>query len=219
MVTIDSDLVCMEQNTLGGTMDVSAFWDVIGEYNQATRYIQLSLLALMGVAVFISFKFEKAIVLKVILGLINLFIAFGFFFTYGTQPIQKYFAFPLFLLTGIIFLNEAIKNRDDHLQKPQVLHYVFFVLYLIYPLVSIAFGNTFPKMVTHIMPCPVATISLVLYSLYSKKNKALLALLTIWGLTGVKSVIFAAYEDIILLAAGIFGVTLLINSVGKKTVN
>lgn len=44
----------------------------------------------------------------------------------------------------------------------------------------------------------------------SSKNRVLLALLTIWGLTGINSVIFCAYEDIILLVCGIYGVYLMI---------
>ncbi|MDD6038479.1 MAG: DUF6064 family protein [bacterium] len=38
----------------------------------------------------------------------------------------------------------------------------------------------------------------------------MLLLMTIWGLTGLKAIIFAAYEDLILLACGIYGVYLLI---------
>ena len=196
-------------------MDATAFWNVICEYNQTTKYVQLALLVVLALSSFVSFKFQKGFVMKLTLGIVNLFIAFGFFFAFGTQPIQKFFAFPLFLLTGVLFIYEVIKNKDDALKKPQIIHYVFFILFLIYPLVSIALGNAWPKIVTNIMPCPVATISLVLYSLYSKKNKALLMLLTVWGLTGIKSVIFSAYEDIILLVAGIYGVILLIKAFKK----
>ena len=84
------------------------------------------------------------------------------------------------------------------------------VLYAAYPLVSMLLGGRFPQLVTHIMPCPVVTISIAVYSCYKRKNLALLILLTIWGLTGVKALIFSAYEDIILLLAGLYGVWLII---------
>ena len=200
-------------------MDASAFWKVIGQYNQSTRYIQAVLLAVLVLAVFAGFRYGKANIIKYALGILNLFIAFGFFFAFGTQAIQRYFAFPLFLSAGTLFIYEAIRYGDDIPEKPRAVHYVFFALYLLYPLVSLALGNSFPEMVTHIMPCPVATVSLALYSLCRKKNRALLILLTIWGLTGIKSVIFAAYEDIILLAAGIFGVVLVARAFRKKTEN
>ena len=48
-------------------------------------------------------------------------------------------------------------------------------------------------------------LSLVFYSTCKKKSKLLLLLLTIWGLTGIKSLLFDAYEDIILLICGIYG--------------
>ena len=74
-------------------------------------------------------------------------------------------------------------------------------------------GNNYPQMVTHIMPCPVVSLSIVIYAGYKRKNKVLLTLLTVWGLTGIKSIIFNAYEDIILLVCGLYGITLLINEI------
>ena len=46
--------------------------------------------------------------------------------------------------------------------------------------------------------------------------KLLLVLLTIWGLTGIKSIIFSAYEDMILLVCGLYGVRLLANELQKS---
>ena len=59
-------------------------------------------------------------------------------------------------------------------------------------------------MVTYIMPCPVISLSIAVYMGYTRKNRVLLALLTIWGLTGIKSIIFNAYEDTILLIGGLY---------------
>lgn len=78
-----------------------------------------------------------------------------------------------------------------------------------YPLISLARGNQFPQIVTHIMPCPIVSLSIAVFAGYERKNRLLLLLLTVWGLTGIKSVIFAAYEDAILLICGIYGVYLL----------
>ena len=36
--------------------------------------------------------------------------------------------------------------------------------------------------------------------------RLLLALLTLWGLTGIKSLLFHVYEDLILLLCGLYGV-------------
>lgn len=70
-------------------------------------------------------------------------------------------------------------------------------------------------MVTYIMPCPIISLSIAVYSGYSRKNKFLLFLLTIWGLTGIKSVIFNVYEDIILLICGVYAVVVITREIRK----
>lgn len=197
-------------------MDASAFWKVIGEYNQKTWVLQIVILGILIGSVVITLLTKYKWICKVVLGLVNLYIAFAFFAAYGTEPIQKYFALPLYLGVGGLFIYESIKNKNDQLQKPDVVALSLAVLYIIYPLVSMLFGARFPKMVTNIMPCPVVTVSIAIYSCYRKKNLPLLVLLTIWGLTGVKSVIFAAYEDIILLFAGFYGVYLIVREMKNK---
>ena len=44
------------------------------------------------------------------------------------------------------------------------------ILYAFYPFVSMLLGERFPKIVTYIMPCPITTISIAIYSCYKKKN-------------------------------------------------
>lgn len=142
-------------------MDVQVFWNVIGQYNQNTIIIQVILLIFTVLALSLSYTNKVACLAKLMLGIANLFIGMIFFGYYGTQPIQKYFAFPLYLICGFLFLYECLHNKNDILEKPNLFQII------------------------------------------------LLLLLTIWGLTGIKSVIFAAYEDIILLICGIYGLYLL----------
>ncbi len=116
-----------------------------------------------------------------------------------------------------MFLYECIFNKDDMLKKPNRWQIILLSLYIIYPGVSTLLGNYFPQMVTYIMPCPVISISIAVYSGYNRKNKFLLLLLTIWGLTGIKSVAFNVYEDIILLICGIYGIVLIEREIKNKT--
>lgn len=90
------------------------------------------------------------------------------------------------------------------------------LLYSIYPIISLLLGNSFPQIVIYIMPCPVISLSIVVYAGYKRKSKVLLALLTIWGLTGIKSIIFNAYEDTILLIGGLYGVVLLVREIWQS---
>ncbi|MGN1180458.1 MAG: DUF6064 family protein [Suilimivivens sp.] len=71
----------------------------------------------------------------------------------------------LFVLSAIVL---------SYMQKLLLLFYLF------YPFVSILLGNSFPQMVTYIMPCPVISLSIAVYAGYERKNKILLALLIIW---------------------------------------
>ncbi len=191
-------------------MDAQVFWDVIGKYNQDTVVIQVVLLFVLAIGIIIVRTNKIAWMEKVVLGIANLFIGIVFFGVYGTEPIQKFFALPLYLMCGILFLYEAFRNKNNQPNKFNFLQTLLIILYVLYPIISWALGNQFPRMVTHIMPCPIVSLSLAIYASYPRKNRVLLALLTIWGLTGIKSVIFCAYEDIILLLCGIYGVYLMV---------
>lgn len=197
-------------------MDAQVFWNVIGHYNSQTWAIQIILLIFMIFATVLSYMQKIRWAAKFALGIINLFIGIVFFAWYGTEPIQKFFALPLYLLCGVLFLWESQKYKDDILEKPNTIQTVLLLFYLSYPIVSILLGNSFPQMVTYIMPCPVIGLSIAIYSGYKSKNKVLLALLTIWGLTGIKSILFNAYEDIILLICGLYGIILFIKEVRRS---
>ena len=194
-------------------MDAQIFWNIIGNYNEQTIIVQICLFIFLIFAIVISYVQRIKWLAKFALGIANLYIAIFFFALYGTEPVQKYFAQPLFLLCGLLFLYESWHKQDDVLRKPDLVQSILLALYLLYPFVSLLLGNSFPQMVTYIMPCPVASLSIAVYSGYQKKNKLLLALLTIWGLTGIKSLIFNAYEDIILLVCGLYGVVLLFKEI------
>ena len=94
-----------------------------------------------------------------------------FFAWYGTEPIQKYFALPLYLVCGGLFIYESWHSKDDVIMKPNVIQKMLLVLYFFYPIVSMLLGNSFPQMVTYIMPCPVISLSIVVYAGYKMKNK------------------------------------------------
>jgi len=191
-------------------MDAQAFWNVISNYNKQTWEIQIILFMLLFFSGMLSYTRKVKWAAKFLLGITNLFIGIVFFAWYGTEPIQRFFAMPLYLLCGSLFLFESWRNRDDVIEKPNRIQAILLILYLLYPVVSILLGNSFPQMVTHIMPCPVISLSIAVYAGYKRKNKLLLILLTIWGLTGIKSVIFNAYEDVILLICGLYGIMLLV---------
>lgn len=197
-------------------MDAQVFWRVIGAYNQHTITAQGGLLLAAALMIAASYRRKVHWSAKFALGVLHFFIGIVFFAQYGTEAIQRYFALPLYLLCGILFFCECWRNKDDVLERPRGLQALLLLLCLCYPLVSLLLGNRFPQMVTPVMPCPVSSVSMVVYTGYRRKNRLLLLLLTIWGLTGVKAILFCAYEDLILLACGLYSLRILIKE-SRKT--
>ena len=79
-------------------MDAQVFWNVIGNYNEQTIMIQIGLFLFLILAIILSYVKKVKCAAKVALGIANLFIGIMFFVLYGTEPIQKYFALPLYLI-------------------------------------------------------------------------------------------------------------------------
>lgn len=186
-------------------MDVQVFWEAISAYNRQTAAVQAVLLTFLLGMTALSYAGKVRRAAKCALGVVHLFLAAVFFARYGRAPIQLFFALPLFLACGLLFLYECRHCRSDELARPDLPRTVLLILCLSYPLCSLLAGNAFPQMVTSIMPCPVVSFGIVVYSGYSRKNRLLLALLTLWGLTGIKSLLFHVYEDLILLLCGLYG--------------
>ena len=191
-------------------MDSNIFWEIIGQYNSQTIIIQIFLFVLLSFAFIISYIGKIKWLIKLVLGLIILYIGILFFGYYGTENIQKYFALPLFIICGFLFIFESQKNRQDVLDKLNKWQIILLIMYMLYPLISFILGNKFPRMVTYIMPCPIISISIIIYSGFRIKNKILLICMILWGLTGIKAFFANAYEDIILLICGIYCIYVLI---------
>ncbi len=197
-------------------MDAQAFWNVIGTYNQSTWIIQIILFLFIVLSIVIAYSGKCIWMPEVTLGITNLFIGFVFFLFYGTEPIQKFFAFPLYIAVGFLFLWEAVKHKASDFKHFNKWKWMLFCVIMLYPFISMMFGNSFPKMVVYIMPCPVISLSILIYSCYEHRNKMLLTLMAIWGLTGIKAFIVNAYEDVILLICGIYCLGILVKQFKKQ---
>ena len=112
-------------------MDVQTFWNVIGQYNQNTIIIQVMLLILTVIALSLSYTNKVACLAKLMLGIANLFIGIMFFGYYGTQPIQKYFAFPLYLICGFCFYMNACTIKMIYL-KDLIYFKLYCFCYIVY---------------------------------------------------------------------------------------
>lgn len=197
-------------------MDAQIFWSVIGEYNQATWIGQCVLFAVIMTGVVLAYFGKATWLPKAALGITNLFMGSAFFLIYGTEPIQTYFAAPLFVGVGLLFIWEAFKFRKSAFRHFNKVQWLLLFLVALYPLASLLLGHSFPQMVLYIMPCPLISLSIVVYTCYEHQNKILLALMAVWGLTGIKSFFFNAFEDIILLICGIYSLYILVQQLRKR---
>lgn len=68
-------------------MDAQAFWNVIGNYNEQTKNLQIGLLIFVIAAIALSYMRKVNWAAKVALGIANLFIGIVFFAGYGTEPV------------------------------------------------------------------------------------------------------------------------------------
>lgn len=195
-------------------MNASAFWNVISEYNKHTLFIQVILLALIAISIILAYVKHYYFLPKITLGISCLFIGVVLFLYYGTQPIQFFFAAPLYIVSGTLFIYEAKVNKADLLEKPAIITSILLVIVLLYPLISHLLGHNYPATVLLMMPCPMVSLCILIYSCYKRKNRLLMLLLILWGMTGVKSLIFNAYEDLILLTCGFYGIYLMIRKKG-----
>lgn len=112
-------------------MNAQTFWNVIGNYNKQTWAIQILLIILLLFSIALSYMRKVTWAAKFFLEIANLFIGIVFFAWYGTEPIQKFFALPLYLLSGILFLFDAWKYKDGILEKPNKIRAILLLLYSI----------------------------------------------------------------------------------------
>ena len=198
-------------------MSASSFWNVIAEYNKHTLYIQLILVTIIIISIIVAYTRQLNFLPKIALGIGCLFIGLIFFLYYGTEPVQHFFAAPLFIASGVLFIYEAKMNKADMMEKPNIITSILFIIVLLYPLISNILGNVYPTTVLLIMPCPMVSLCILIYSCYARRNRLLMVLLIIWGMTGIKSLFFNVYEDLILLTCGFYGIYLMITAKGSKT--
>ena len=74
-------------------MDVQAFWNVIGQYNQNTIIIQVILLILIVIALSLPYTNKVACLAKLMLEITNLFIGVIFLDTMGLNRFRNILPF------------------------------------------------------------------------------------------------------------------------------
>lgn len=199
------------------------FWKTITDYNQNTWLLQIGICLIGLLLTVLIYTKPSSAVKRTMKG--YLAFAFGwigivFFYQYGSVEAKKFLTGSFFIIIALLWIVDIFFNRFTFERTPKYNKpvFMFYLLFLSYPLVSILLGKTFPSISTWLMPCPLTVFTITLMCSFSKQvNWPLLLLLVIWALTGLPKIfIFIVPEDVILFLSGLFALIVFIPQMTKK---
>ena len=198
---------------------IDQFFEIIREYNTSIFPMQiiLNLLALVSIILAIIKSNYTNKFISITLGFFWLWMGIVYHFIFFTKINPAAFVFAIFfVLQGIIFIYYgAVKNRISFGFRKDWIGMVglLFIIYalLIYPVLGILFGHTYPDNPTFGLPCPttIFTFGILLWTM--KKVPIYLVIIPfLWSIIGLSAAInMRVYEDFGLIVAGVVGLILL----------
>ncbi len=170
------------------------FFEIFASYNNAIFPMQFFLIAIALVSVFIvlkgniKYKFVVPATLAFLWAWMG--IAYHIMFFSQINPVAKLFGF-VFVIQSVIFIFVGLVRKDLNFVKPKgfslylsitLLIYAF----LIYPLITIRTGHTYPSMPTFGLPCPttIYTFGILLLTDLKKLPKYVIVIPASWAIIG-----------------------------------
>jgi hypothetical protein len=180
--------------------------------------IVLNLFALSVVILAIKRKKYSDIYISIALGLLWLWMGIVYHYIFFTKinPAANIFAI-FFVLQGLIFIyfggiNEKLKFgfKKDWIGAIGLVFIIYALL--IYPILGILFGHTYPDNPTFGLPCPTTIFTFGMLLLTIEKVKIYFIVIPfLWAIIGLSAAInIKVYEDFGLIIAGVIGVTLIL---------
>jgi hypothetical protein len=199
---------------------IDQFFEIIREYNTSIFPMQiiLNLLALVSIILAIIKSNYTNKFISITLGFFWLWMGIVYHFIFFTKINPAAFVFAIFfVLQGIIFIYYgAVKNRISFGFRKDWIGMVglLFIIYalLIYPILGILLGHTYPDNPTFGLPCPttIFTFGILLWTM--KKVPIYFVIIPfLWSIIGLSAAInIRVYEDFGLIVAGITATILLL---------
>ena len=199
---------------------IDQFFEIIREYNTSIFPMQivLNILALTSIILAIIRRNYSNKFISITLGFFWFWMGIVYHFIFFTKINPAAFVFALFfVLQGIIFIYYgAIKNRLSFGFRKDWIGMIglLFIIYalLIYPILGILFGHTYPDNPTFGLPCPttIFTFGILLWAI--KRVPIYFVIIPfLWSIIGLSAAInIRVYEDFGLIVAGVIGLILLI---------
>lgn len=199
---------------------IEQFLDVMEQYNLDVWPLQIVFNVLAVIMIFFLFKKTKFGDKFISAGLSFFWLWIGIMYhlLYFTSINNAAYGFGvLFIIQGIVFLYFGFikQTLQFNLRKDWqgILGWVF-ILYalVIYPVLGLYFGHTFPKNPTFGLPCPTTIFTFGLLFFVVKKIPWYLIIIPfIWSIIGTGAAInLTIYEDYGLGIAGVVGFVLLL---------
>lgn len=188
---------------------METFWETIAAYNEGTWTAQIVWVA-AGALLTVLLRLRPSrgvrIAMKLYMAGLNFWIAGVYYLVYcGQRQHNDMLALFWAIMGGIWIYDLAARNAS----LARTGHHTAFALLLmamplIYPLVSLLLGRSFPMMTSPVMPCSVAVFTVGLMLAFSERVNIVLAMfLCHWALIGLSKVYYFGIPEDYLLACSV----------------
>ena len=187
---------------------MEAFWDSIAAYNAATWLWQSVFIAVAAVLTSILWFRPRTwvkIAVKVYMVVVSLWIALVYYMKFGAVREYSSVLAIFWCLVAVAWIYD-LATRFSTFQKSGKYRpwgVLMILLPLVYPLISLFRGMTFPQMTTPMLPSAVALYMLGMLMAFNRKiNFFAFIFIVHWAVIAIsKIVLFNIPEDILLAAA------------------
>ena len=185
------------------------FWSTIADYNSATWPIQLILVVVAAILTLMLYSHPTPAVrvaMKLFMAVLNFWIAIAYYMIYA-QPREYNLMLAIFwAVMGCIWIHDLVIRHEslERTDKHVAFAIILFIMPLVYPLVSLLLGRSFPMITSPVMPCSVAVFTIALMLAFSRKVNVVLAMcLCHWALIGLSKVYFYGIPEDFILACSV----------------
>jgi len=189
---------------------MNTFWETIALYNSATWVYQLVIVflgILFTMMLILRNNSRSKIVMKVYLIAVYLWISIIYYHIYCDERSYNDITALFWGVMAIAWIWDLCTGYTtfEYNPKYKILAYILILMPFLYPVFSLLRGMNYPQITSPVMPCSVATFTIGLLLLYSRKvNLFLVLLLCHWSLIGLtKTYYFRIPEDFILASASV----------------
>lgn len=188
---------------------MEVFWNTIAEYNAATWIWQIAWVVIGAIlTLLLYFRPTRGVrtAMKVYMAALNFWIAIVYYMVYCREREYNDMLAIFWGVMGCIWIYDlAIKHASLARTGNHTLFAVLlFAMPLLYPLMSLAMGRSFPMMTSPVMPCSVVVFTIGLMLAFSERVNMILAMMLChWAFIGLSKVYFFGIPEDYLMACSV----------------